>query len=505
MKKLRLLWIVALASLMLSASAQNADNKWALYGSFTRAIYAGDLGDTFFNFNEFGNWGAGIGLNRYLSRFFDVGIYGTWNSHYGGSKYGPDMIPTYGEWINSPSRNLNFPNDDGSRDREATNFSADNIFNGRAQLNFKFLGKDNAWIHPYLILSWGFVAYDNLKTQMIPDAFGNPETGIIKYHQVIWSDEHRSMWPTPEGAQITGGDNPAFAMTVGSGMGFDIRLSCKFSLRYQFDVMWTDHENRDFVLSGKSNRDAFDNDWQFQHSLGLVWSFGGTGCKREKVEKPVVVPTIVEQVLCDGDGDGVPDNLDKCPNTPVCARPVDADGCPSDEDGDGVYDGCDRCPGTPAGVKVDSSGCPIDTDGDGIPDYLDKCPLERGPKSNDGCPVETAKAIQPYVVHFATNLYNLDATAVGILDDAVAMLKANPDVRVDITGHTDSRGTLEFNRALANSRANAVKQYLVKKGIDVKRINSVEGFWYSKPVADNTTVSGLAANRRAEVIPINVQ
>jgi len=94
----------------------------------------------------------------------------------------------------------------------------------------------------------------------------------------------------------------------------------------------------------------------------------------------------------DSDGDGVPDYLDKCPDTPKGVK-VDKDGCPVDSDGDGVPDYLDKCPGTPAGVKVDKDGCPLDSDGDGIPDYLDKCPgTPSGVKvDKDGCPTKTTE------------------------------------------------------------------------------------------------------------------
>jgi outer membrane protein OmpA-like peptidoglycan-associated protein len=95
----------------------------------------------------------------------------------------------------------------------------------------------------------------------------------------------------------------------------------------------------------------------------------------------------------DSDGDGVPDYLDKCPDTPKGVN-VDKDGCPVDSDGDGVPDYLDKCPGTPAGVKVDKDGCPLDSDGDGVPDYLDKClGTPAGVKvDKDGCP---AKSTEP--------------------------------------------------------------------------------------------------------------
>jgi len=95
----------------------------------------------------------------------------------------------------------------------------------------------------------------------------------------------------------------------------------------------------------------------------------------------------------DADGDGVPDYLDKCPNTPAGVT-VDATGCPLDADGDGVPDYLDKCPNTPKGVQVDKAGCPLDSDGDGVPDYLDKCP--NTPKGvqvdKNGCPIVKVEA-----------------------------------------------------------------------------------------------------------------
>jgi OmpA-OmpF porin, OOP family len=84
-------------------------------------------------------------------------------------------------------------------------------------------------------------------------------------------------------------------------------------------------------------------------------------------------PAPVSKKEGDSDGDGVPDSLDKCPDTPAGVK-VDSNGCPLDSDHDGVPDYLDKCPDTPAGVKVDSNGCPLDSDHDGVPDYLDKCP-----------------------------------------------------------------------------------------------------------------------------------
>src|SRR5436190_189021 len=91
----------------------------------------------------------------------------------------------------------------------------------------------------------------------------------------------------------------------------------------------------------------------------------------------------------DTDHDGVPDQRDVCPDTPLGAA-TDPRGCPTDSDHDGVYDGLDRCPGTPAGARVDSRGCPADADGDGVLDGLDQCPSTPAGASVDakGCPAD---------------------------------------------------------------------------------------------------------------------
>jgi OOP family OmpA-OmpF porin len=131
-------------------------------------------------------------------------------------------------------------------------------------------------------------------------------------------------------------------------------------------------------------------------SIGVTYTFGGA--KQARMIEPEVVavraaePEAAPKVSMDSDGDGVVDDLDKCPGTPAGVK-VDADGCSLDSDKDGVYDYLDKCPGTPLGVKVDKNGCPLDSDKDGVYDYLDKCPgTPFGVKvDKDGCPLDSDK------------------------------------------------------------------------------------------------------------------
>jgi OOP family OmpA-OmpF porin len=227
----------------------------------------------------------------------------------------------------------------------------------------------------------------------------------------------------------------------------------------------------------------------------------------------------------DSDGDGVYDHLDRCPNTRRGVR-VDERGCPLDSDGDGVYDYLDRCPGTPKGIKVDSQGCPPDSDGDGVFDYLDKCPdTPRGVAVDaTGCPLDTdgdgvidsrdrcpdtpkgatvnevgCWAFQGMLL-FAVNSYEIRSEAYPLLNDVVFIMKSNPDLEVEVQGHTDNTGTAKYNQWLSEKRAQAVVDHLIRRGIDPGRL-SAKGYGFTRPAASNDTAEGRAKNRRVEFQP----
>ncbi|WP_428310762.1 OmpA family protein [Hydrocarboniphaga sp.] len=199
----------------------------------------------------------------------------------------------------------------------------------------------------------------------------------------------------------------------------------------------------------------------------------------------------------DADGDGVADYLDKCPNTPRGA-PVNAQGCPVDSDGDGVADYLDKCPNTPRGATVDASGCPIDSDRDGVPDYADKCPnTPYGLKVDaEGC-VREAQTIVLQNVNFEFNKATLTADSKTVLDGVATGLKSDPNMKVELAGHTDSKGSDAYNLKLSQNRANSVKAYLVTQGIPASRLTA-KGYGETKPVATNDTDEGRAQNRRVE-------
>jgi outer membrane protein OmpA-like peptidoglycan-associated protein/opacity protein-like surface antigen len=204
----------------------------------------------------------------------------------------------------------------------------------------------------------------------------------------------------------------------------------------------------------------------------------------------------------DSDRDGVADYQDKCPNTPSGAR-VDATGCPVDSDNDGVPDFRDRCPNTPAGDRIDANGCslPKDDDGDGVMNDADRCAGTPAGTRVDaaGCPqVFEGERLVLQGVTFATGTARLTRSSSTVLDEMAGKLKANTNVRIEIGGHTDNRGNARTNTRLSLARANAVKAYLVRQGVDAGRMDT-KGYGPSEPAADNRTAAGRQQNRRVEL------
>ncbi|MBF0622647.1 MAG: OmpA family protein [Magnetococcales bacterium] len=223
----------------------------------------------------------------------------------------------------------------------------------------------------------------------------------------------------------------------------------------------------------------------------------------------------------DSDGDGVVDSLDKCPGTPAGAT-VNTSGCELDSDGDGVVDSLDKCPGTPAGATVNTSGCELDSDGDGVVDSLDKCPgtpagatvntsgceidsdMDGVVDSNDACPetpmsadVDT-RGCWVLAVHFHTGSASITAESAPALMKAATVLKNNPEVRFQVDGHTDDRGSLALNNRLSQKRADSVRHFLVQHGAHADKLNA-KGFGPSNPIATNDTAEGRQQNRRVEL------
>ncbi|EIM78809.1 OmpA/MotB domain-containing protein [Nitritalea halalkaliphila LW7] len=169
-----------------------------------------------------------------------------------------------------------------------------------------------------------------------------------------------------------------------------------------------------------------------------------------------------------------------------------------DSDGDGIPDYLDKEPNTPAGARVDSFGRTLDSDGDGIPDHLDKCPFVPGPASNDGCPIEEVvetdffkKAInENYVnVYFAFDSAKPLGFSASAVNHVANFMKRNPEVKLEIKGFADEIGPEDYNMKLSERRAKAVEKLLIEAGIDASRL-SAKGF------GEDTSVDKKSAEAR---------
>ncbi len=292
---------------------------------------------------------------------------------------------------------------------------------------------------------------------------------------------------------------------------------------------------------------SFDDTKQlphFQHALGLIVKFGGVDTDGDGIyDKDDACPKVAGLEAFNGcpdtDGDGIKDSEDSCPNVVGTAAmngcpDTDQDGiadkddaCPKvkgtkanngcpDSDNDGVIDSKDKCP-KEKGAKA-NNGCPWpDTDGDGVLDKDDNCPKVKGLKSNKGCPkVEEVKTVvaAPAVVMTKEDTAKLDSYAKTIffnsarssfktgvaakLQGIYEIMHKYPNANFSIDGHTDSQGSNALNKKLSQKRADAVKAYLVGRGMSSVRLSSY-GFGEDYPIDTNKTSKGRANNRRVEI------
>ena len=253
-------------------------------------------------------------------------------------------------------------------------------------------------------------------------------------------------------------------------------------------------------------RTQFMGSWGAQLVVGK--GLGPSGYGRETIRFSLAL-TYSHVSEPDDDNDGIPNNVDGCPNEPEDKDGIeDTDGCPEarepDRDGDGVPDKVDLCPDVMGAPELD--GCP-DKDGDQIPDNIDKCPDVAGPPALQGCPppeeeeevvLESERIRINNQILFEFGSDRIDPRSFKLLDEVASVLVKNPDVGpVVIEGHTDNVGSRDANMVLSKRRAKAVEKYLATKGIAPKRLRS-EGYGFDKPIATNDTPLGRAKNRRTE-------
>lgn len=269
----------------------------------------------------------------------------------------------------------------------------------------------------------------------------------------------------------------------------------------------------------------------YQRSLGNFYQRNEVGYKHSSlgftlgffIGNATPEPVIVK----DRDGDGIPDQQDQCPDQ---AGPALYNGCP-DKDGDGVSDlndncpdvagtlaylGCpipdrdqdglndevDKCPDSSGTAKY--NGCPVpDTDADGINDELDPCPQEPG--TENGCPLQVVDSAIIERVNFAAQQIQFNTASAELtvpsqltLDSVASILSQNPELQLTVEGHTSLDGRADANMKLSQQRADAVKKYLVSKGLAAERITAI-GYGSTRLIYNGKDRREVEKNRRVEL------
>jgi outer membrane protein OmpA-like peptidoglycan-associated protein len=458
--------------------------KWniGLHGGITQ--YKGDLGNDFYKFDQSWYGFGGLSVSRFLVNHLDI-----------------NLLITKGTV--GYNRNDNYFN---------TGFTS-------ALLNLRFNVLSSRYaVNPFLFVGGGIMVFDK-------DLEINPS-------KIDWA-----------------------APSFGGGINFRLGKSVNINLQETFIYSTSDKRDGNDVVTK-------ENDLYLLHTVGVTYNFGkkkdadkdGVADRNDKCpETPLNV--IVDKAGCplDVDKDGVADYLDKCPDVagvkglngcpdkdndgitdkddrcPDAAGPASLKGCP-DKDTDGVADIDDRCPDTKTGYRVDADGCPMDNDKDGIVNEDDRCPEAAGPLSLKGCPdtdsdgvadiddhcpgivgtiankgcPEIAKADSIKITQIASKIFfefnsdKLKVASLSQLDELVIILKKYETADLLIEGHADSKGADDYNLNLSQKRTDAVKTYLMGKGIMESRLTAT-GFGESRPIADNNTDAGRARNRRVEL------
>jgi outer membrane protein OmpA-like peptidoglycan-associated protein len=227
----------------------------------------------------------------------------------------------------------------------------------------------------------------------------------------------------------------------------------------------------------------------------------------------VEAPRVVTPDDPDTDGDGLVDSLDACVLEPEDKDGyLDEDGCPEiDNDLDTLVDATDKCPNEPEDPDgyQDDDGCPdLDNDNDTVVDVKDMCPNELGVTDKEplGCPAKPALVLVTdcevkitQQIHFEYNKDKIRPESFPILDAVVEVLGKNPDIKLEVQGHTDNVGSARYNESLSDRRAHSVVKYLVSHGIGAHRLTA-RGYGFNRPLVPNDTPQNRALNRRVQFI-----
>ena len=486
MKKLLFLGICI--SFTFASQAQTAEKKWnvGLHSGFTQ--YNGDLGRDWYETSNTGYAFGGISVSRYLGKLFDVSIL----LSKGTIGYNNGTTAAFKSDFNAASFNLRF------------NIVAPEYI-----------------IRPYVVAGVGAVLFDSQLNfhqekydYMLPTAGAglnirlSPVVMLNLQETFMFSNKDRRDGVDNGSSEFKSKDAylthmVGLTFNMGSDMDADKDgvSDKKDNCPNTPSGVAVDKMGCPLDRDGDGVADYIDRcpDVAGSTNLNGCPDKDNDGVEDSKDRCPDQAGTEMLMGCPDADKDGVADIDDKCANTKPGTK-VDAKGCAFDSDGDGVTDDLDRCPDV-AGVLA-LKGCP-DADGDGIADLDDKCPKTKGTMENKGCP-EIPKAEITRItmignkLFFENNSDKLKVASLTQLDELTKILMKYDGANLVIEGNTDDVGKDDFNMTLSQKRTESVKQYLIGKGISETRLTAI-GNGETKPIASNKTALGRAKNRRVEL------
>ncbi len=469
----RLFYLFGLMLIISGLRAQNVNDPWWLSMELTNNKLDFRFYEGIYDFGQLDNSGFRLGVERYLNSSFDV-----------------EAGFSFGKLIYE-------------------NIFSSNIADLDLRLTYKFdngyLLKRDSRVAPYLFLGYGF-------------SWFNKNSGRIPYTE--YEDGSHAHLPIGGGLKFKVGDNSEInARAAYRRSTVDAPNYMQYAIGVSFSLSKKKDSDGDGIYD---KEDACPNTAGPAENRGCPWpDTDGDGVLDKDDQCPTEAGTL--NGCPDSDNDGIKDSEDACPNA---AGPAGNNGCP-DTDGDGLLDKDDQCPNQagPSGnngcpwpdadgdgvpdkddncpnVAGDRNGCP-DSDGDGILDKDDNCPRTAGLAANNGCPkvkeeVKEVLALAVKNIQFNSGSDVLRASSYSSLDQVVELMSNDTSFNLKLSGYTDNTGNPDSNLELSKRRANAVKNYLVQKGISGDRL-SADGFGIANPVADNNTREGRAANRRVEL------
>jgi outer membrane protein OmpA-like peptidoglycan-associated protein len=449
----------------------NNTNSWAVGGGFSNFIMHGDLrsvgtGDQ----GNFWNFGGYVYVDRMFNPLLGLEFKLNYTKISGGAQYFSSIYEVL--YVSG------------------TNINNDLFFEGSsygAELNL-ILSFSN--LYEMTSVKWNAAGYFGVGYHQYDSALFNRNTNGTKNLLVDFGEN-------PARNSV----NTASSIFLSAQLGIKRRINSRIDLEVRTGMYFNYEDHLDAAISNKQDWETF-----FTTNIGLVVKLGkkkiftiwGEEDKRNEFK------------IVDTDGDGVMDGLDIEPNTPKNVL-VYGNGKAVDADKDGIPDYKDKCP-LEYGL-IANEGCPIDTDGDGVYDDNDLCPIQKGSKENKGCPEIPEVAPNNNIIiqninelsaniYFPTGKFIITKKSVIVLDKIAKLILGIPDVSFNIDGHTDNIDQRKKNLYLSKKRADAVRKYLIRKGIDSKRLKA-NGYGETRPKYSNETIESRQLNRRVEITPMN--